>query len=850
MKAPAVLLWVLLYNMKKSFYDMVAADLNRHFQKRSVVIWLDKYQSFTSEYERYVKEEKIDRFVFGGSLLQLRHQIVQLSPNFEGRILIYIPGSNHDLTLLKEYHWLAEVFNDSIRDLLSKHYNINLPLNENDRLQKQLLFIKTKWDILSDDLIENLNEEKLEQFILHDDLSMDELDKKETILRFITDKTYYDTLKELENIHAFCQLANDFYGFLFNEQQSYEEMVEIIANTLIRTELSLETNDAKYIENPKIAYRRSELFHLWSKHDFYRSHFEEWSKQLSEQYRQQIALKETEELYSIKGFSIIDEELWNRIEKQFHPNEININLLRSPSIDQFILIAEARMTRATDKEIIQKWDALAQLLHFIVELNKFKDYINQTSMFQDPESIVNEYIQQKWWSIDYRFRKAEEQYKENNSLILSLIKYANGQYIHHFLKPLNAQFQRCLEMKQDFSINGIIQQRHFWREHMTGSSKKTAVIYVDALRYEMGAELQHLIDEEWHVEVDSLLSSIPSITKVGMTSLLPLSKSILEWKKEKEDFVIYTENIQMNNKTDRIKFLENVLDASGKVINLENLYRLSKQQVRAEITDKEKIIVYSNEIDTTGENIEDSAVYLFPQLLKKIKIVTENLLKAGIEEVIITADHGFLLTNGLEGWNQIPLSNEVEVVKKSRRYAIADNKIKGDWIVKELAWSHHKGDFYQYYPSSNYFFSASGGAKFSHGGLSIQEVIIPVLTVSPMNTSKVYIDDPRLERKQSSLEEVNKVDETVNIQDQIKIHLEKLKDDLSKRENFLLSCFMDSTKWNENELIQRAATKGIKFKAVLVSEAMSDLIDSLEAQGKDWFKTEMINGSIYEYSIK
>lgn len=63
-------------------------------------------------------------------------------------------------------------------------------------------------------------------------------------------------------------MANDFYGFLFNEQQSYEEMVEIIANTLIRTELSLETNDAKYIENPKIAYRRSELFHLWSKHDF------------------------------------------------------------------------------------------------------------------------------------------------------------------------------------------------------------------------------------------------------------------------------------------------------------------------------------------------------------------------------------------------------------------------------------------------------------------------------------------------------------------------------------------------------------------------------------------------------
>lgn len=830
---------------------MVAAGLNRHFQKRSIVIWLDKYQSFTSEYERYVKKEKINRFIFEGSFLHLRHQIVQLSPNFEGRILIYISGNNYDLTLLKEYHWLAEVFNDSIRDLLSKNYNINLPLNENDRLQKQLLFIKTKWDILSDHLIENLNEEKLEQFILQDHLSMDEVDKKEMILRFITDKTYYETLKELENIHAFCQLANDYYGFLFNEQQPYEEMVEVIANALIRTELSLETNDAQYTENPKITYRRSELFHLWSKHDFYRSHFEEWSKKLSEQYKQQIALKETEELYSIKGFSIIDEELWNRIEKQLHPNEININLLRSPSIDQFILIADARMTRATDKEIIQKWDALAQLLHFIVELNKFKDYINQTSVVQDPESIVNEYIQKEWWSIDYRFRKAEEQYKENNSLILSLIKYANGQYIHRFLKPLNAQFQRCLESKQDYSINGLTQQRHFWREYMTGPSKKTAVIYVDALRYEMGAELQHLIDEEWQVEVNSMLSSIPSITKVGMTALLPLSKSILEWKKEKEDFVIYTENnIQMNDKTDRIKFLENVLDANGKVVNLENLYRLSEQQVKVEIADKEKIIVYSNEIDTTGENIEDSAVYLFPQLLKKIKIVTENLLRAGIEEVVITSDHGFLLTNGLEGWNQIPLSNEVDQIKKSRRYAIADNKVKGDWIVKELAWSHHKGDFYQYYPSSNYYFTASGGAKFSHGGLSIQEVIIPVLTVTPMNDSKTYIDDPRIKQQQASLEEVTNVDDTINIQDQIKLYIKEQENDLSKREKFLLSCFIDSTKWNENELIQRAVTKGIKFKAVLVSEAMSDLINSLEAKGKDWFKTEMINGSMYEYSIK
>ncbi len=837
--------------MKKSFYDMVAEDLNKHFRKSSVVIWLDRYQSFITEYERFIKEESLNRFVFEGSFLQLRHKIVQYSPNFENRVLIYIPGNYSNLTMLKEYVFLAEIYDDTIRDILSKHYNINLPLNKSERLQKQLLFIKTKWDILSDDLLENLNEEKIGQFILQSHLSMDELDKKETILRFITDKTYYQTLKELENLQAFSQLADEYYGFFINEQQTYEEIVATIANTLIKTELSLDIQDENYTTDSKIKHRRSELFNLWSQHDYYRSHFEEWSKETSNEFKQQISLKETEELYSIKGFSVIDEELWRRISKRILPGELNIDVLTQPSIDQFILIAEARITRATDNEFINKWSSLAQLLHFIMELNKFKVYINQVPQFENPEGIVKEYIQQKWWAIDYRFRKAEEQYQSNEPLIFALIKYANGQYIHQFLKPLNTQFQQSFESKRDYSIEGITHQRHFWNENINGSNKKTAVIYVDALRYEMGTELQSLIDEEWDVEVKSMLSSLPSITKVGMTALLPLSNSVLEWKKEKDDFVIYSseDNTQLNTKKDRIKLLETVLGSKGKIVNLESFYKLSKNHVQTEINGKDTIIIYSSEIDTTGENIEDSAVYMFPHLLNKIKIVTENLLKSGVDEVVITADHGFLLTNGLEGWNQVSLPNDVESVKKSRRYAIADNRVKGDWIVKELAWSHHKGDFYQYYPSSNYFFTASGGAKFSHGGLTIQEVIIPVLTVSSRNISLDYIDDPRIEQ-QGALDEVIKADETVDIQDQIKSFLQENKDDLTKREKFLLSCFLDSSKWNENELLQRANTKGIKFKSVLVSEAMSELIKRMKDEGKDWFKIEMINGTVYEYSIK
>ncbi len=102
---------------------MIANDLNNLFKKRSVVIWVDQYHSFFSEYERYIREEQLESFVFKGSFMELRHEIVNYTPHFEKRILIYLPKSISELKLLNEYQWLAEIFDDTIRDLLAKHYN-------------------------------------------------------------------------------------------------------------------------------------------------------------------------------------------------------------------------------------------------------------------------------------------------------------------------------------------------------------------------------------------------------------------------------------------------------------------------------------------------------------------------------------------------------------------------------------------------------------------------------------------------------------------------------------------------------------------------------------------------------
>lgn len=50
---------------------------------------------------------------------------------------------------------------------------------------------------------------------------------------------------------------------------------------------------------------------------------------------------------------------------------------------------------------------------------------------------------------------------------------------------------------------------------------------VDALRYELGVALDKLISEDGHVELHAAYAQLPTITPVGMASLLPGARADL-----------------------------------------------------------------------------------------------------------------------------------------------------------------------------------------------------------------------------------------------------------------------------------------------------------------------------------
>src|SRR5690606_31985101 len=56
---------------------------------------------------------------------------------------------------------------------------------------------------------------------------------------------------------------------------------------------------------------------------------------------------------------------------------------------------------------------------------------------------------------------------------------------------------------------------------LQASGRRVALLLIDALRYELGVELQKRLTGEGQVELQPALAQLPSVTSVGMASLLP-----------------------------------------------------------------------------------------------------------------------------------------------------------------------------------------------------------------------------------------------------------------------------------------------------------------------------------------
>jgi len=288
-----------------------------------------------------------------------------------------------------------------------------------------------------------------------------------------------------------------------------------------------------------------------------------------------------------------------------------------------------------------------------------------------------------------------------------------------------------------------LQQRNLYEQVIhplvQRSSTRCALFLVDALRYEMAAELAgNLEGPGATVHLGARLAELPTLTSVGMNALAPacrdgrLTLAPLAGKGTFGGFRCgeYT----VRDPASRLRAMaERSLDRlPGKAksppnMGLAELVDLPAEDLRRKFSGHGLVVVLSREIDDSGE--ASLGLSTFDTWLGQLRVAVHKLRSLGLNEFVITSDHGFLLQD--ETASTVPYAGGRE---RDRRFAVLDAAVKEpDTLGATLSGLGYEGaEGYLLFPRDTRTFNLTdrSSATFVHGGNSLQERVIPVLTVS------------------------------------------------------------------------------------------------------------------------
>jgi hypothetical protein len=264
---------------------------------------------------------------------------------------------------------------------------------------------------------------------------------------------------------------------------------------------------------------------------------------------------------------------------------------------------------------------------------------------------------------------------------------------------------------------------HLVAPHLQESGRRVAYFLVDALRYELGVALRQQLAEDAAVELQPAFASLPSITPVGMASLLPGAGKGLTLASKDDGLVPMLGDVVVANVTQRMEVLRKKFGDRFAEMGLNDFVR-SKRELPQNVN---LLVLRSVDIDSHLENNPETTLSLIHDTLKRIRVAVHKLAKVGFHEVVIATDHGFFLNAQAEAG---------DVCKKppGTWLAVHDRCLLGDGATD----SHNfvvsaekvgvRGDFNQV-AGPRSMAPYKSGLLYFHGGASLQELIVPVLTV-------------------------------------------------------------------------------------------------------------------------
>lgn len=441
------------------------------------------------------------------------------------------------------------------------------------------------------------------------------------------------------------------------------------------------------------------------------------------------------------GQDIRDEEIIRRYgaEADYHfiPEQLCIPILRK-LMEKYLL--------DEPQKVLNRIETLKLTHNNNGELNTIMDYVTLVARLYEqmasnartpatPDEYVVRY-ETDYYLIDQLYRVCTETYYKIlpthplYETAQDVKKTADGSYAK-WCNRLNLEWTQCLLDGGGLNALYGLRQQDFYSTLIRPIQKKVAVIVCDALRYELAKSLVQELAKSKHIaKISSALAMLPTETKFCKPSLLPHKSLTLFGTTDEQNMCV--DNKLLDTTQKRSEHLESYREKSV-CVPFEEVAQYNQDKNR-EVFKNSLVYIFHDSIDTTGHDGTGKQIVAgCTQAIQELSTLVSKILSSyNVTEVYITADHGFIF-NDMPMAEKDKLKVTDEFLEKKSRYYLTTSAQPVPHIVKyplgEASGIDNSAGMYVAVPEgTNRLAAPAGGYVFAHGGASLQEMVIPVVT--------------------------------------------------------------------------------------------------------------------------
>jgi len=347
----------------------------------------------------------------------------------------------------------------------------------------------------------------------------------------------------------------------------------------------------------------------------------------------------------------------------------------------------------------------------------------------DLAGLMKAYTEGGWSNLDRAFRLFEA----------ALTACADGEIIAPIVDLCRRRYREAVVKQQDVFLaavkaegwppNETSRQSRIFDEHVAPlleRRERTAFFMVDSLRYEMGRDLGEALVGTGEVVISHAAGVVPTVTGCGMAALMPGADGMLRLVEKDGGLVPALGSRLLKTSADRMKLLADTYGDRFFETTLDEILG-SPKKIAGNLKDADIFVVRTQDPDAVAENLGGwRARRYLSDVVGDIAAAVRWVVSQGFTRVVISADHGHMMLP------EIPAGDVVQAppggwLENKRRCRLGSG-LSGaaGTITLKAGQVGIQGELQEVCLPIGFRVFSEGEGYF-HGGLSLQEAVVPVI---------------------------------------------------------------------------------------------------------------------------